>query len=262
MFITKVTGTCTNRHIASLQEWWLRCSSAPLCNQCCVTSCAGVLVFLQALALLRPQWQWHPNIVYTAEQFPARFVVLAAVLMKSQDFCVLRRADWYIVTDVSNEHVSPSSGTSSPRRQNYMPKMQVLSRSVCLSWLLLFRWRTLLLAMEGRYAVCDVRTEILNITDMNLGRLVRLRRLFVSLSLVRADFDSRSLHARFAANKATGCSVTSVFPCQYHPTSSPYSSSSTFYSYQTDKRQISENPQKAMLFSFSESGQRSAFFLF
>lgn len=67
--------------------------------------------------------------------------------------------------------------------------------------------------MEKQCAFCDVGTEILNITGMNLGRLVRLRRLFAILSLLRAGFDPRSLHVRFAVNKATGFSpINSGFP--------------------------------------------------
>jgi len=101
--------------------------------------------------------------------------------------------------------------------------------------------------MEKQYAFCDVGTEILNITDMNFGRLVRLRRLFASLSLLRAGFDPGSLHVRLAVNNATGFSpITSVFPCQYHSTSASISPSSTCYSYQKDIRETPGNLQRVM----------------
>jgi hypothetical protein len=70
----------------------------------------------------------------------------------------------------------------------------------------LFPQAALLLATEKQYAFCDIGAEILNITGMNLGRLVRLRRLFASLSLLRVGFDPGPLHVRFAVNKATGFS--------------------------------------------------------
>ena len=96
-------------------------------------------------------------------------------------------------------------------------------------------------------------TEILNITGMNLGRLVCIRQLFASLSLLRAGFDPGSWHVRFAVNKATGFSpITSVFPCQYHSTTAPISPSSTCCSYLKDILEKPGNLKKVLLFRKTE----------
>jgi hypothetical protein len=55
----------------------------------------------------------------------------------------------------------------------------------------------------------------------------------------------------FGGQSSTGtgiCPSTSVFPCQHHSTSAVYSSSSTCYSYQKDKRVKSWNLPKTIAF--------------
>jgi hypothetical protein len=63
-----------------------------------------------------------------------------------------------------------------------------------------------------------------------------LRLLVTGLLWWSRGFDPRSVHVSFVCHKmAVGrfCPSTSVFPCQYHSTNAPYSSSSAYCPYQT-----------------------------
>ena len=70
-----------------------------------------------------------------------------------------------------------------------------------------------------------------------------LRRLVAGLSPRRPELDLRSVDVRSV-----------VLPCQYHSPNAPYSSSSTRYPYQKDKREKPGNfPKKIVLFRKSGS---------
>ena len=95
---------------------------------------------------------------------------------------------------------------------------------------------------EMGYVYCAVRNESLNKIQVNHS-------LHVSgFSTRRPGFDSRSFHVRFMVDKvALGqvfLRVLRFFPCQYHSTSAPYSSSSTCCSYRTDKQAKTGNLPK------------------
>jgi hypothetical protein len=86
---------------------------------------------------------------------------------------------------------------------------------------------------------CTVRTRR-TVSHVCYYAIQRLGRSVTSQSSLRPGFDLRSVRVRFVVNKVALGHVfllsASLFPCQYHSTIAPYSSSSTCCSYQKDKR--------------------------
>jgi hypothetical protein len=77
---------------------------------------------------------------------------------------------------------------------------------------------------------CAVRTDVLNVILVVTG-VPWLRRFVAGLSPQRPRFDPRTVHVWYVVYTGSGFSPsTSVFSCQYHSTSTPYLSLSTFCS--------------------------------
>jgi hypothetical protein len=112
---------------------------------------------------------------------------------------------------------------------------------------------------------CTVRTRG-TVSHVCYYAIQRLGRSVTSLSSPRPGFDLRSVRVRFVVNKVALGHIfllsASLFPCQYHSTIVPYSSSSTCCSYQKDKERNLGLFQKAMLFRKSGSVGRKSVFIF